>query len=129
MTVSRIEVGLVSTDETLVNFFATVFDLERLPVIISSSGAVHPLQAPGVTIKIMVPLRPPTVTEPPAVFIGATGIRYLTMHVTDLGTITERALAGGGQLLTGPIDLGSGVRLAVFRDPDGNALEVVEGAP
>ncbi|EFC84162.1 VOC family protein [Parafrankia sp. EUN1f] len=69
-----------------------------------------------------------TVTEPPALFIGATGIQYLTLHVDDLGKITERVLAGGGRLLHGPVEVGPGIRLAVFRDPDGNALEVVESA-
>ncbi|MCK9901850.1 VOC family protein [Glutamicibacter sp. V16R2B1] len=128
MTVSRVEVGLVSTNEALVDFFITVFDLKRLPVITSGAGVLHPLQAPGVTIKVMVPAQPPTVTEPPAVFIGATGIRYLTMYVDDLGKITDRVLAAGGRLVMGPLDVAPGVRLAVFGDPDGNALEVVEGA-
>lgn len=128
MTVSRIEVGLVSSDEALATFYVEVFGFTRLPVVTSGSGVLHPLQAPGVTVKIMIPSQVPVTAEHPATFLGATGIRYLTLHVTDLVKTTERALAGGGRLVIGPLDIGPGRRLAVICDPDGNALEVVESA-
>jgi hypothetical protein len=47
VTLQRIEVGLVSADEALVEFFAAVFELERLPAVRSGSGVVHRLEAPG----------------------------------------------------------------------------------
>lgn len=129
MTVHRTEIGLVSSDDTLVKFFATVFDLEELPVITASSGLVYRLQGPGTAIKVMVPARPPEVSPTPASFLGATGIRYLTLYVSDLETVTERVLAGGGSLQHGPIEMGPGARLSVFHDPDGNTLEVVQTSP
>ncbi|WP_328982791.1 hypothetical protein OG258_49190 [Streptomyces mirabilis] len=64
MTLQRVEVGLVSADEALVEFFAAVFELERLPAVRSGSGVVHRLEAPGTQIKVMVPSRRPASAEP-----------------------------------------------------------------
>ncbi|MCT9108681.1 hypothetical protein N4G69_24165 [Streptomyces mirabilis] len=55
-------------------------------------------------------------------------MRYLTMYVVDLDGIIERGVACGGRVQRGPVDVGSGVRVAVLQDPDGNAIEVVDGA-
>ncbi|ONH26582.1 VOC family protein [Pseudofrankia asymbiotica] len=129
MGLQRVEIGLVSADEALVEFFAHVFGLERLPAVKSGSGVVHRLQAPGTVIKVMVPSAPPSVTEPPESFLSATGLRYLTMYVTDLDGTLERVTARGGRLRHGPMDVGPGVRVAVVQDPDGNTVEVVGGAP
>ncbi|MDT3445337.1 MULTISPECIES: VOC family protein [unclassified Pseudofrankia] len=129
MALQRVEIGLVSMDEALVDFFADVFELERLPPIGSGAGIVHRVQAPGVAIKVMVPSVPPSPAEPIGSFLGATGLRYLTMYVTDLDGTLERVAARKGQVLHGPMDIGPGVRIAVVHDPDGNTIEVVEGAP
>ncbi|MGF7236771.1 MAG: VOC family protein [Frankia sp.] len=128
MTLQRVEVGLVSADEALVEFFAEVFRLEQLPPITSGSGIVHRLQAPGTVIKVMVPSRPPTSAEPAGSFIAVKGLRYLTMCVSDLDGVIERATAHGGVVQHGPADVGPGVRVAVLSDPDGNALELLESA-
>ncbi|KPM54750.1 glyoxalase [Frankia sp. CcI49] len=128
MAVARVEVGLVSADDALATFYATVFELEQLPVIKSETGVVHRLQAPGTAIKVMVPVQPPAAADPPSLFVGATGIQYLTLYVDDLDKILACVPDAGGHLLQGPLTFGPGIRVAVFRDPDGNAFEVVEGA-
>lgn len=58
------------------------------------------------------------------------GIRYLTFYVSDMTASVERARKAGAVILAkGPIelpkDLGSGVFLALVRDPDGNLIELV----
>ena len=58
------------------------------------------------------------------------GIRYLTLHVTDLQAALERAAAQGVKpIAEGPIllpkEMADGVGLAVLRDPDGNMIELV----
>lgn len=129
VTLQRVEVGLVSADEALVEFFAAVFELERLPAVRSGSGVVHRLEAPGTRIKVMVPARRPASAEPSEPFFHLTGLRYLTMYVDDLDGIIERGVARGGRVRHGPMEVGPGVRVAVLQDPDGNAIEVVDGAP
>jgi predicted enzyme related to lactoylglutathione lyase len=125
--VQQIEVGLVSADDSLAEFYAAVFGMERLPATQSRSGVVHRLQAPGTVIKVMVPSRTPASAGPAELF-AVTGLRYLTLYVTDLDGTIERAMASGGHVRHGPMDIGPGVRLAILTDPDGNAMEVLDGA-
>lgn len=125
--VQRIEVGLVSADDALAEFYAAVFGMERLPAAQSRSGVVHRLQAPGTVIKVMIPSQPPAPAGPAGLFT-VTGLRYLTLYVTDLDGIIERATARGGHVRHGPMDISPGVRLAILTDPDGNAVEVLDGA-
>ncbi|MET7977586.1 hypothetical protein ABZW44_32160 [Streptomyces mirabilis] len=66
MTLQRVEVGLVSADEALVEFVAAVFELERLPAVRSGSGVVHRLEVPGTQIKVFLRggLPPPNRSAP-----------------------------------------------------------------
>jgi predicted enzyme related to lactoylglutathione lyase len=129
VAVQRVDVGLVSTDEALVDFYADVFELERLPPVTAGPGVVHRLRAPGMVLKVMVPKRPPAAAEPVRTFFAVTGLRYLTLAVTDLDGVIDRAAPRGGNVQHGPVEVGGGVRIAVLADPDGNAVELVEGAP
>jgi hypothetical protein len=74
------------------------------------------------------PRTTPTLTEPTEPFIGAIGLRYLTMFVGDLDGVLERAATRGGKLQHGPLQTGPGTRVAVLQDPGGNAVEVVEAS-
>ena len=58
------------------------------------------------------------------------GFRYLTMFVTNLNSAVEQANAAGGKLvgkcpLPLPKGFPEGVGLAIYRDPDGNPVEVI----
>ena len=69
--------------------------------------------------------------RPDNAFIHSTfGFRYLTIHVKDMTAAVDRARkAGAVPLAKGPYRLpdefGKGVHLTVFRDPDGNFVELV----
>ena len=128
MALQRLEVGFVSADASLVDFLAEVFELDVLPSITAGPGTVHRLGLPGgAVLKVMVPRDAPAAPEPPSgSFIAAVGLRYLTLYADDLDGILARATARRGRIEHGPTQLAPGVRLAVLRDPDGNAIEVVE---
>ena len=58
------------------------------------------------------------------------GVRYLTFYVSDMTASVERARKAGAVILAkGPVelpkDLGSGVYLALVRDPEGNLIELL----
>lgn len=55
------------------------------------------------------------------------GFSYLTIFVTDIEASIARAAGQGAKpLKQGPVDLGGGkMFLAVFKDPDGNFIELV----
>jgi predicted enzyme related to lactoylglutathione lyase len=127
MTVTRFEVGIVAADGRAVDFLAEVFQLERLPPMDNPAGTLHRLQSPGAVIKVMVPSERPKPGDRDA-FLAVTGIRYLSIWVTDLDGVVERCIGRGGALLHGPFEYEPGTRLAVVTDPDGNTLEVVEAA-
>lgn len=128
MTLQRIEVGLVSADESLAEFYAATFEMERLPAINAGPGVVHRLRTSEIVIKVMVPRRAPAAAGPAGPFFAAAGLRYITLYADDLDGIVERATARGAVVQHGPAAVGPGVRIAVLQDPDGNAVEVVEGA-
>jgi len=126
MPVRNVQIGLVSADTALVDFYAEVFGLERLPSADSATGTVHRLELASVVLKVMVPNRPPAVTEPVNPFFAATGLRYVTLSVDDFSEVIERATARGVTFTFGPIEIGPETRLAILQDPDGNTVEVVE---
>jgi len=124
--VQHLEVGLVGADDALVDFYAAVFEMEKLPAMQAGPGVVHRLQGPGVVIKVMVPSEAPTPAQPVEPFFAMTGLRYVTIYDADLDAVVERAVARGGSVRHGPTELGPGVRIVVLSDPDRNVIEVVE---
>jgi len=126
MTLSRLEAGFVSTDRSLVDFLAEVFELDPLEPVDVGFATLFRLQSPGGVLKVMVPNRPPKPGARAQPFYALGGLRYLTLYVDDLDGIVERATTRGGQVVHGPTDLGPGTRIAVLEDPDGNPFEVVQ---
>jgi predicted enzyme related to lactoylglutathione lyase len=126
MTLLRVDVGFVSANRTIVDFLARVFELPELPSITLEPGTVCRLQAPASVVKVMLPAETP---EPPVAaspFYALAGLRYLTLWVDDLDAVLGRAVAEGGRVERGPVELVPGVRMAVLEDPEGNAIEVAQ---
>ena len=77
-------------------------------------------------LKIMIPTDAPTTTPGTANFWDATGIRYVTMYVDDAAGVADRCAAGGGTVVMPPFELRPGVTTTLLRDPQGNAVEVMQ---
>ena len=137
MTVLAAEVGFVSAGRGLVDFLTHVFQLEELlpievgPDIVelvpgAELSTQYRLQAgDGLVLKVTVPVatpRPDSLTEP---VLAGTGLRYVTLHVTDLAGVVARARERGGRIEKEPTDV-MGAKLALVRDPDGNLYELAE---
>jgi predicted enzyme related to lactoylglutathione lyase len=124
VTLDRFEVGIVSGDASVVDFLATVFELERQTPSETPAGMLYKLASPGAVIKVMVPNDPPKSSggEP---FLAVKGIRYVSMYVDDLDGVLERCRARGGAVLLEPFEFEPGSRIAIISDPDGNSIEVV----
>jgi len=125
MTLQRLETGLVSTDRTLLDFYAEVLELDELDPIVFPGGNVYVLAVPGGLLKVMVPTEPPA-AAPAAAFTAVSGIRYLTVRVDDLDGVVERATARGATVIVPAFELRPGARLAMLTDPDGNTFEAVQ---
>lgn len=125
MGLERFEIGIVGASSSLVDFYANVFELNRISSEEYPIGTLHRLQSPGAVIKVMVPNEPPADSNGRG-FLAVKGLRYLTMFVTDLNGVLVRCVARNGRVLSEPMDFEAGFRLAVIADPDGNAIEVVQ---
>lgn len=58
------------------------------------------------------------------------GVSYLTIYVSDTNVALERLKKAGVKLLgKSPVKLAEGIHLTLFRDPDGNVIELVGPRP
>ncbi len=55
------------------------------------------------------------------------GFKHVALQTDDVDGVAARLKAAGIVVTVEPTDAVGGVRLAFFRDPDGNALELVSG--
>ena len=89
-------------------------------------GRVVFLQAGRSTIKLISPE-----TEPGIAVVrgglggGATGLRYLTLHVGNLTEHLERCEAAGHRVVMRPKQYSDSYTLAAVEDPDGNWIELM----
>jgi catechol 2,3-dioxygenase-like lactoylglutathione lyase family enzyme len=128
VTLQRLETGIVSTDRALVDFYAEVFGLEPVEPDVYPTGTLHRLVLPGGFLKVFVPNDLPAPGPATERWTDITGIRYFTARVDDLDDVVDRALTRGGALFMPAFELRPGVRLAIVTDPDGNTIEIAEGA-
>ena len=127
MTIHAIDLGIVSADPALVDFYEQVFESTRLEPRTLPMGTIHRLSVGPVTLKIMVPAEPPATEQPAGAFWHRQGYRYFTVWVDDLDALADRWTAHGGVVTMAPFELRPGVRTAVLTDPDGNAVEAMQG--
>lgn len=57
------------------------------------------------------------------------GFKHLALQTDDVDGVAARLRAAAVAFTLDPLDAAGGVRLAFFRDPDGNLLELVSGVP
>lgn len=118
-----VEIGFVSKDLTQRDFLATVFDLELLDPVDLPYGVLHRLRGYGTVLKVLIPQEEPVPPTRAVEFHAATGIRFITIRVTDLDAVVARVEGAGGRVTVGPVEPMPGVRLAMIEDPDGNLIE------
>lgn len=125
----RVELGFVSKDNRLCDFLVSTFQFETLASLDLPMGTLHRLQGYDTMFKVLVPNEPPQLAPRSAEFYGVTGIRFVTIRVTDLDGVVTRALQAGGRLASGPHEPVPGVRIAMIEDPDGNLIEASQRQP
>jgi predicted enzyme related to lactoylglutathione lyase len=121
-----IDLGIITRDAgPMVAFYRDVIGLPfegtvELPRI----GTMHRLVAGSSVIKI-------TESAPKADGIGgglqgATGLRYWTITVGDVGTVAEAVTGAGHEIVVPPTEIRPGIRITMAVDPDGNWVEFLE---
>ena len=125
-TLPAVEVGFVSRSTALRDFLVEVFGLEPLPPIDLPIGVLYPLRCQGTALKVFVPMSSPNAGPRTDSFFEVEGLRFLTIRVTDIAGVFERAVAGGARIVRPPAEAIPGVWSGMMLDLDGNALEVSE---
>jgi predicted enzyme related to lactoylglutathione lyase len=125
MAVQSFDLGFVSTTDALVDFYATVLELEEIEPREFPMGVVRRLACGGGVLKVMIPAEKPA-PLPAAGFLERSGLRYATVWVDDVDAVAARWRANGGAILMGPAELLSGTYGALATDPDGNTVELMQ---
>ncbi|WP_128376348.1 VOC family protein [Streptomyces cavernae] len=87
------------------------------------------LQVPcGGRVKLILPQPAPTAPPSALPLTGRQGLAYLTFLLDDIGPAVAALAAAGARPLSDPVVvLARGRRISFWADPEGNALEVVDG--
>ena len=124
-----LDVGIVTREgDRALAFYRDVLGFRPIdPLKFPGIGFIHRLVHGKSVFRILVPEQLPPESQP----VGLTdrvGIQYMTLNVSNLDEVLDDVRAGGGEVLLGPIDVRPGVRAGQLRDPDGNLIELLEGA-
>ncbi|MBA2338061.1 MAG: VOC family protein [Acidimicrobiia bacterium] len=77
------------------------------------------------TVNLLKTTAAPELVEPALVAAPEAGSRFqLTIEVDDVDAVCGALVAGGVELLNGPVDRPWGIRTASFRDPAGHIWEI-----
>jgi predicted enzyme related to lactoylglutathione lyase len=125
MAVQSFDLGFVSTSDALVDFYATVLELDEIEPREFPMGVVRRLACGGGVLKVMIPAATPE-PLPVAGFLERSGLRYATVWVDDVDGVAARWQANGGTIVMGPAELLSGTYGALATDPDGNTIELMQ---
>ncbi len=129
ITKPGIDLGIVITDsERSLDFYCGLLGLEHvadMPMPLGGGGTMHRVQCGDTVLKLVNLTNTPELGRGggPA---GATGIRYLTISVSNLHEAVEKAEAAGVKVAVSPTVVREGVTITMLEDPDGNWVELLQ---
>ncbi|MGW1626731.1 VOC family protein [Streptomyces sp. NPDC002172] len=87
------------------------------------------LQVPsGGCVKLILPSSPAVPARAAHPLAGRQGLSYLTFHVDDVDPVVAALGAAGAKPLSDPVVVRAhGRRITFWTDPEGNAVELVDG--
>lgn len=123
-----LDAGIVTKDpDTAHRFYAEVLGLplqeERE---IPGHGTVRRYAVGDSVLRVFVPSTEPATEGSRDGFASQTGIRYLTLYVSNLEQVVADVGAAGFKVAVAVRELRPGVRVAQVEDADGNAVELME---
>ena len=95
---------------------------------IGGGGTMHRLRCGDSLVKLVKFDAVPEAAAPPGGIDAATGMRYVTLHVTNLDELVGQCKEAGVKVAVPVTEVRAGVRIAMVRDPDGNLVEFVHTA-
>lgn len=122
-----VDLGIVVRDaDAMLAFYRDVLGLYHEGDNPVPGGTMHRLWAAETMIKLVVLDERPEASNPPGGLEGGTGLRYFTFSVTNMDEVHEACLAAGAAVVRAPFTYVAGTRIAIYEDPDGNPVELLE---
>ena len=125
---SAIDLGIVMRDAgAMTRFYGETLGLSKEGEIEMPGGVVmHRYQCGETVIKLLAPASTPEASNPPGGLGGGTGIRYLTISVSNLDEAEAECKAAGSNIVISGREIRPGVRICMMEDPDGNWVELLQ---
>jgi len=89
-------------------------------------GVIRRFQVGDSILRIVVAEKEPLFKASTEGFISQTGLRYLTLTITNLDDLIARAKKCGFEVPVDIMTLRPGTRVAQIQDPDGNTVELMQ---
>ena len=125
---SAIDLGIVMRDAgAMTRFYGETLGLSKEGEIEMPGGVVmHRYQCGETVIKLLAPASTPEASNPPGGLGGGTGIRYLTISVSNLDEAEAACKVAGSNIVISGREIRPGVRICMMEDPDGNWVELLQ---
>jgi catechol 2,3-dioxygenase-like lactoylglutathione lyase family enzyme len=124
-----LDVGMVAQDtDAMLRFYGDAVGLPRAEETkLPGRGVIHKFLVGTSLVKVFEPEMTLRKGEPTPYPWTHTGLQYWSVHVVDLDPLVARLAEYGVVPVSGVIDTGIGIRYMIVHDPDGNAVEFIEG--
>jgi glyoxylase I family protein len=125
---NSIDIGIVAKDiKAMLAFYGDVIGLELEAVLDMPGGGVMNRFKVGDSVIKVIELDPPALADAaPGGIRGASGYRYWTITVGNLEQCVQRAADSGSEIVVAAKVIRPGVTIAIFTDPDGNWVELLQ---
>jgi catechol 2,3-dioxygenase-like lactoylglutathione lyase family enzyme len=125
-----LDLGIITNNlEPMLAFYQDTLGLPLAAVIdMPGGGVMHRYKVGESVLKIIETEPRPSVAAAPGGIRGATGLRYLTLHVTDLDAAVNAVQAAGQEVVVAQKTIRPGVNIAIVTDPDGNWVELLNNS-
>lgn len=129
-TAQAIDLGIVVTDaDAALKFYRdTLGFVHEGEMPMPGGGLMHRTRCGDSLIKLVKPGREPGAKAAPGGLAGAYGLRYWTIHISNLDEVIKRCRDGGYAIAVEPVEFRPGLRIAIVEDPDGNWVEFAEAS-
>lgn len=123
-----VDIGIVSRDyDASLRFYRDTLGFQYLGEAKTPAGSlIHLLMCGAAMVKLVQHDAIPQAANPPGGLETATGLRYLTISVTNLDEVVADCEAAGCAIAWPKQEIMPGATIAVVEDPDGNWVEILQ---